>query len=106
MARIYRWHTLNRREDHYDRYGYYTQRRRQVELAANEWRRALIDVSGSNWLLYFKPTAATLDLGNAPAGPITQLFSGHTVSVAKRFPDPTSHQRPNEHARPLQRRPR
>ena len=65
------------------------QRRRQVELAADEWRRALIDVSGSNRLLFFKPTAATLDLGNAPDGPLAELFAGNTVSISKLFPDPT-----------------
>lgn len=36
-------------------------RRQQVERASQEWRSALIDVSGTNRLLFFKSTAPTLN---------------------------------------------
>ena len=41
----------------------------QLELlqrASREWRSSLIDVSGNNRLLYFRPTASSINLEDAP----------------------------------------
>src|SRR6202034_2068436 len=62
-------------------------RRQQVERASQEWRSALIDVSGNNRLLFFKPTAATLDLADADQVALAELFAGQTVRLSKLFND-------------------
>lgn len=66
-------------------------RRQQVERASREWRSALIDVSGTNRLLFFKPTAATLNLADAHAPAMAELLAGGTVRLARLFPDPVRH---------------
>jgi hypothetical protein len=63
-------------------------RREQVQRAAQEWRAALIDVSGNNRLLFFKPTAATLDLADAAPLAVAELLAGSTVRLSRLFPDP------------------
>ena len=63
-------------------------RRQQVERAAQEWRSALIDVSGSNRLLFFKATAATLDLADAAPTVLVELLAGSAVRLSRLFPDP------------------
>ena len=67
---------------------YSARRRQQVERASQEWRSALIDVSGTNRLLFFRPTAATLDLGGVPASAMSELLSGEAVRLARLFPEP------------------
>jgi len=66
---------------------YTARRRQQVERASVEWRSALIDVSGTNRLLFFKPTAATLDLSAVPDQAMAELLSGTTVRLSRLFPD-------------------
>ncbi|MCU1493075.1 MAG: helicase [Acidimicrobiaceae bacterium] len=63
-------------------------RRQQIERASLEWRSALIDVSGNNRLLFFKPTAATLDLADANSAALAELLAGTTVHLTKLFDDP------------------
>jgi len=65
-------------------------RRQQVERAAQEWRSALIDVSGANRLLYFRPTASTLDLDAADPGARADLLDGSTVRLSRLFPAPAA----------------
>jgi very-short-patch-repair endonuclease len=65
-------------------------RRQQVERAAAEWRNALIDVSGTNRLLYFRPTTATLDLSPAAPGAVAELLAGTSVRLSRLFPEPVT----------------
>ena len=65
-----------------------TRRRQQVERAAQEWRSALIDVSGNNRLLFFKSTAATLDLADASPTALAELLAGSAVRLTRLFTDP------------------
>lgn len=67
---------------------YTARRRQQVERAAKEWRSALIDVSGNNRLLFFKPTAATLDLADASPTALAELLAGSAVRLSRLYPDP------------------
>jgi very-short-patch-repair endonuclease len=67
---------------------YSDRRRQQIERASQEWRSALIDVSGNNRLLFFKPTAATLDLADADPTALAELLAGETVRLSKLFNDP------------------
>jgi hypothetical protein len=67
---------------------YTARRRQQVERASKEWRSALIDVSGSNRLLFFKPTAATLDVADASPAALAELLGGSAVRLTRLFPDP------------------
>jgi very-short-patch-repair endonuclease len=60
----------------------------QLENAAQEWRSALIDISGNNRLLFFKPTAATLDLADAVRLVIAEMLGGSTVRLSRMFADP------------------
>ncbi len=70
---------------------YTARRRQQVERASREWRSALINVSGTNRLLFFKPTAATLNLAEVPAPAMAELMAGSAVRLVKLFPDPARH---------------
>lgn len=66
---------------------------RQPELlqrASREWRSSLIDVSGNNRLLYFRPTASNINLDDAPTSAIERLLSGATVRLAELVADPTN----------------
>ena len=63
-------------------------RRQQVERAAQEWRSALIDVSGNNRLLFFKSTVATLDLADASPTALAELLAGSAVRLTRLFADP------------------
>ena len=65
-----------------------TRRRQQVERASQEWRSALIDVSGNNRLLFFRSTAATLDLADADPSAVDELLAGATVRLSRLFTDP------------------
>lgn len=67
---------------------YTARRRQQVERAAQEWRSALIDVSGNNRLLFFKTTAATLDLADSSPPALAELLAGSAVRLNRLFPDP------------------
>jgi very-short-patch-repair endonuclease len=67
---------------------YSGERRQQIERASQEWRSALIDVSGANRLLFFKPTAATVSLADAEPGPLAELLAGATVKVSRLYADP------------------
>ena len=62
-----------------------SRRQQQVERASQEWRASLIDVSGSNRLLFFKPTAATLDLADAVPESLAELLAGSTVRLSRLF---------------------
>ncbi|HEV7825453.1 MAG TPA: AAA domain-containing protein [Mycobacteriales bacterium] len=67
---------------------YPARRRQQVERASMEWRSALIDVSGNNRLLFFRPTAATLDLDGAAEPALAELLAGGTVRLSRLFTEP------------------
>ena len=67
---------------------YSARRRQQVERASREWRSALIDVSGTNRLLFFKATAATLDLDSVPPAALADVLAGRTVRLSRLFPEP------------------
>ncbi|MFB2598127.1 AAA domain-containing protein [Herbiconiux sp. P17] len=57
-----------------------------LESASREWRNGLIDVGGSNRLLYYRDTSTTIDLGAAPVAARTRLLHGDTVRLAELFP--------------------
>lgn len=67
---------------------YSPHRRQQVERASQEWRSALIDVSGNNRLLFFKPTSSTLNLVDANPSSVAELLAGQTVRLSRLFDDP------------------
>jgi very-short-patch-repair endonuclease len=61
---------------------------RLVRAAAGQWRRGLVDVSGSNRRLFYRPLIlATLDLEVAEAGAVRRLLSGQSVRIGALFPD-------------------
>jgi very-short-patch-repair endonuclease len=62
----------------------------EIRRASEEWRNSLIDVGGSNRLLYFKPNSSTIDLSTASSRGLTKLLSGTTVRLSELFSDPTS----------------
>lgn len=62
---------------------------REIVNASAEWRSALIDVSGSNRLLYFRPNASTINVSAAPPAAIAKLVSGSTVRLSELFPNTT-----------------
>ncbi|EPD83041.1 hypothetical protein HMPREF1529_03053 [Microbacterium sp. oral taxon 186 str. F0373] len=49
--------------------------------ASQEWKSALIDVSGTNRLLHFKKTSTTLDLSVANETALLRLMRGGSVSI-------------------------
>ncbi len=53
--------------------------------ASQEWKSALIDVSGTNRLLHFKKTSTTLDLALASESALLRLLKGNAVSVSDLF---------------------
>jgi very-short-patch-repair endonuclease len=55
--------------------------------ASKEWRSALIDIGGSNRLLYFRPTAAVVDLTDAPRAALAKLLSGALIRLSELFTD-------------------
>ncbi len=59
--------------------------------ASAEWRSSLIDVSGSNRLLYFKPNASTIDLEPAPVGVKDRLLRGEVVKLSELVTDEASY---------------
>src|SRR3954447_5857757 len=61
---------------------------RLVRVAAGQWRRGLVDVSGSNRRLFYRPlTVATLDLEVGEAGAVRRLLSGQSVRIGALYPD-------------------
>lgn len=52
-----------------------------LSRASQEWKSALIDVSGTNRLLHFKKTSTTLDLSVANETAVLRLLKGGTVSI-------------------------
>lgn len=60
---------------------------RRVARAAELWRSSLINVSGSNRLLYFKDLrVGTLDLSDAPQGAVSELLAMKTTRLSRLFP--------------------
>lgn len=57
-----------------------------VERAREQWINSLIDVGGTNTLVFFKNTAATLDLGGADQAALGRLFAGAELAVEDLFP--------------------
>jgi very-short-patch-repair endonuclease len=65
-----------------------TATRSLLEVAAEQWRRGLVDVSGANRRLFYKPLkVATLDLADADRAALTRLLSGDGVRISSLFPD-------------------
>ena len=59
-------------------------RTQRVELAAQRWRKALVDPSGRNRLLYYRDLKlGTLDLGGAAQAPIQRLLTGNPGAPGK-----------------------
>lgn len=58
---------------------------REIAAASKEWRSSLIDVGGSNRLLYFRPNASTVELDAIPQSAATKLLSGQIVRLAELF---------------------
>lgn len=56
-----------------------------LSRAAQEWKSALIDVSGTNRLLHFKATSTTLDLSAASESSVAKLLRGNPVSLRELF---------------------
>ena len=56
-----------------------------LERASSEWRSSLIDVGGNNRLLYFKPSASTLNLTSASAASISRLLAGEELTLNELF---------------------
>jgi very-short-patch-repair endonuclease len=61
-----------------------------LSSASREWRSALIDVGGSNRLLFFRPTAAVVPLTHAPRPALEKLLSGSVVRLSELFSDQTA----------------
>ena len=69
--------------------GFSKRRVELVQTAAEEWRRALVDLGGRNNLLSYKDLrAATLDLTSASEGGLAALLQSKAVKIAQLFPDP------------------
>lgn len=62
--------------------------RAEIASASREWRSSLIDVGGSNRLLYFRPNASTIDLDEAPISAVQKLLAGTSVKLTELFTDP------------------
>src|SRR4051794_39325202 len=63
---------------------------RLVARTAEQWRRGLVDVSGSNRRLFYRPlTVATMNLAAAEPAARLRLLSGQSVRVGALFPDGT-----------------
>jgi very-short-patch-repair endonuclease len=58
---------------------------RSLESASHEWRSGLIDVGGSNRLLYYRDTSTTVDLAGAPDAAVAMLLRGDTVRLGELF---------------------
>lgn len=56
-----------------------------LSRASHEWKSSLIDVSGTNRLLHFKPTSTTLDLESASESAVAKLLRGSSVSLRDLF---------------------
>ena len=65
--------------------------RELLQRAADEWRDALIDVGGTNRLLHFRSTAATVDLAQAAPDAYTALLAGGAVRLSQLFPGADAH---------------
>ncbi|HWM34317.1 MAG TPA: AAA domain-containing protein [Pseudolysinimonas sp.] len=59
-----------------------------LQRASKEWRSSLIDVSGNNRLLYFRPTASTINLDASPSSAVRRLLAGDVVKLTDLVPDP------------------
>ena len=65
-----------------------TARERVVARTAGQWRHGLVDVSGRNRRLFYRPLAvATLDLAHAEPTALRRLLSGQSVRIGALFPD-------------------
>ena len=58
-----------------------------ISRASQEWKSALIDISGTNRLLHFKPTSTTLDLASATERGLQRLLRGDAVAVRDLYAD-------------------
>ncbi len=62
--------------------------RELLTVASEQWRRGLVDISGSNRRLYYRALrVATLDLHDADPTTLKQFLSGIEVTVTALFPD-------------------
>jgi very-short-patch-repair endonuclease len=62
----------------------------RVRKVAKEWRASLINVSGSNRMLYYRDLkVGTLDVTEAKAGGLAELFRGNAVRPSRLFDEPT-----------------
>lgn len=57
-----------------------------LRRAAEEWQDALIDVGGTNRLLHFRDTAATVDLAGADPAALRSLLAGEDVRLSRLVP--------------------
>ncbi|TPW76157.1 AAA domain-containing protein [Schumannella soli] len=57
-----------------------------LATASREWRNGLIDVGGSNRLLYYRNTAATLVLDDCPPRVLARFLGGETVRLSELYP--------------------
>lgn len=64
--------------------------RSELDLASEEWRSQLIDVSGNNRLLFFKANASTLNFDEASTEGMAKLLAGEDVLLSKVFTDQTA----------------
>jgi very-short-patch-repair endonuclease len=69
--------------------GFSKRRVELVQTAAEEWRKALIDLGGRNNLLSYRDLrAGTLDLANANERTVAALLQSKAVKTSALFPDP------------------
>ena len=69
--------------------GFSKRRVELVQAAAEEWRRALVDLGGRNNLLSYRDLrAGTLDLTDADPKAVLALLQSKAVKIAALFPDP------------------
>lgn len=80
--------------------------RELLQRAADEWRDALIDVGGTNRLLHFRSTAATVDLAQAAPDAYTALLAGGAVRLSQLFPGADAHAAAHRACTQLHRRQR
>jgi very-short-patch-repair endonuclease len=57
-----------------------------VQAAKDLWVKSLVDIGGTNTLLFFKDRKTTLDLSAAAPTAMARLFSGSDVAVDELFP--------------------
>ncbi|KIA70950.1 hypothetical protein ANMWB30_42730 [Arthrobacter sp. MWB30] len=64
-----------------------------IARASREWKNSLIDVGGTNRLLHFKKTSATLDFEGAAESALVRLLRGAQVKLADLYPEPQLYSR-------------